>query len=195
MTALELKNALAKEHLLNLHRLAVITESSLFFNADVVSLTPSLFTQEFEIKTSVADLRREACMIEMAKEWIADVPLSNKRITSYSKLMKHRHYMALDNPKITVPNEYSFFVPEDLEEDARKAVQGTPYGVCLLHKSIVREGWYGMQTYLDPFHWAIKPRRLHTDKLSDANFRKIMRRVSVESYYLREKVINGSQHI
>lgn len=194
MTALELKNALAKQHLLELHRIAVITESAVYSNADLISVTQSLFTQEFEIKTSVADLRREAIAIQVAKDY-KEGRQPDLRITAnsfaFSKFSKHREYLCQDNPRTTLPNEFSFFVPEELETEAMLAVQGTPYGVCLLHKSMVKENhWSGIYRYIEPFHWSVKPKKLHTNKLTIPELQKIMRRVSIESYYLREKVIN-----
>ncbi len=204
MTALELKNELAKEFLLTRHHAAVFTESFMFFNADFVSITGSWYSSEFEIKISKSDLRKEAEMIKMAREWIDSSSLSGKKISSYNKLMKHRHYLALDNPKIVVPNEFSFYVPEELEEEAIKAVEGTPYGVMLTYKSVSNPYWDG-HIRKDRYYWAVKPQRLHKNKLNDADKVRVMRKVSTEAYYLREKLIiarnggsnesNGSQSL
>ncbi len=195
MTALEAKNLLAGEFLLQRHHIAVFTESFMFSNADLVSITGAWFSNEFEIKVDKYDLRKEAEMITMAKEWIKNEKPSGKRITSYDKLMKHRHYMALDNPRIVVPNEFSFFVPEELEDEAIKAVEGTPYGVMLVSKSVPNKWWPDNPPMHDRFHWSVKPQKLHREKVREADRVKVMRRISTEAYYLRERLINERKNV
>lgn len=195
MTALELKNLLAKEHLLNLHRIAFITESAIFHNADAISVTSSLYTHEYEIKLSVGDLRSEARAIRVAKQWVNGEELDKSiSINSFasSKLFKHRDYLAGDNPKVLIPNEFSFFVPPELEDEAKLAVQGTPYGVVLVSKELERQHFYGVHRYIHPFYVSVKPKKLHTNKLSQADLVRVVRRTSIEGYYLREKLINKS---
>jgi hypothetical protein len=97
----------------------------------------------------------------------------------------------MDNPKVLIPNEFSFFVPEELEGEARLAVQGTPYGVTLITKELEREHFYGVNRYLCPFYIAVKPQKLHKEKLSQKDLIRVMRRTSIEGYYLRDKLIES----
>ncbi len=183
----KMKTVLWNKLLFDWKRLSVMTE---YRNADVHSIKTSMFSEEFEIKVSRQDLLNEGKAIYAATHDWRDPGIKKY---SVSKRFQHESYLGtrkIDGYGLQKPNEYSFFVPEYLESLALDITASLPYGVLVFNKTINNPPGFIAKTRIDQFYWSKKPKKLHDNKIDTMEIKKLMRKISTESYFTREKLIN-----
>lgn len=152
LTANEIKEAFTRRAYFDGH--IVASEADRFLKPDLLTITRNLRTCEYEIKVSIADLRKELnyieAVIEDQKKYVIynslNVPLFNpdvepelnrtRKIKTYdNKYTKHRAYQfygfdQADGGRIKVPNRFYFLISRELYEREKERIDAIPfYGV------------------------------------------------------------------
>lgn len=152
MNAAEIKERFTRHALFDGYIIAL--ESSYAMKPDLLTISNNLRTCEYEIKISVADLRKELNYIEAVLEDQKNhvifndlnIPLFNpdatkelnrtrKLKTHDNKYRKHRAYQFYEfdkreNNGIPVPNRFYFLISKELYEKERERIDAIPfYGV------------------------------------------------------------------
>lgn len=146
--------------------------------SDVFWVNASMFTQEFEIKLTKADLMSELSIIKLLQEdWN---PKTIKGI-SWTKYLKHLKY--LDKKQHTgygksfIPNYFSYVIPQELVEIAKEYLKETPYGIISFRYKEWEHEW---KPRVDI--WSLesikKVSSIHRDKIGDKELCKIAHRLS-----------------
>lgn len=192
VTSSDIKHELIKYLCFEKRHLIACTESLNL--ADVLTLTSTRFLLEHEIKVSKSDLVGELKAIKVAQQdmskftlWPEEMQDLSRKVSD-SKLYKHRRYLGtyynrygLSQLKYYRPNRFLFVVPEPLGDVAAQGVAGTPYGVITVSGNQWRE--------IANFTTLVKARPLHTEKVEESNFLRMVRRVGVENITMREKLL------
>ncbi len=180
MTAKEAKIKLMYWYLRSGRFIATLTEMQLFsmFIADMVVVDEDFITMEVEIKTSLSDLWTE---LNCIKKWKKELELNYPT----AKFAKHNTYLDQilktegNTNRYFIPNKFYFAVAgEDLLKDARKELEGTPYGLVFLREAT--------GAVFDP-EVIIQGKRLHDNPLDKEFLRGILKRMSWENYNLRSR--------
>jgi hypothetical protein len=182
MTASEAKSKLMWYYLTSGRFISVVTEIKLFngYIADVLVLDKNFISTEVEIKTNLDDLWSE---LKCIQKWKGMLSLAYP----LAKSSKHRYYLERkfeDTNKFFIPNKFYFAVTENLLEDAKKEIAGTPYGLIYLREAPGAE--------LDPMV-IVSGKKLHDNPVDKDFLVGNLRRMSWENYYLREKVRTSAQ--
>lgn len=178
MTAGEAKNKLMWYYLTSGRFVSTVTEIKLFndYIADILVIDKNFISTEVEIKTNLNDLWSELKCIQKWKGLLKpDHPAK--------KGSKHHYYLEKnfeDTNKFYIPNKFYFAVTENLLEDAKREIEGTPYGLIYLPEAIGAE--------LDP-RVVIVGKRLHDNPVDKEFLAGNLRRMSWENYYLRKKSV------
>lgn len=149
-TANEIKDRFTRRAYFDGHIIA--SEADRFSKPDLLTITRNLRACEYEIKVSIADLRKELnyieAVIEDHKNHVIfnelNIPLfdpdatrelnRSRKIKTYdNKYRKHRAYLYYGFDKgstIAVPNRFYFLIPKDLYEKEKQRIDAIPnYGV------------------------------------------------------------------
>lgn len=136
-------------------KLGVTNKASSFY-ADVLAINPEKDVLEFEVKTSIADLKNEF----------------------RSKELKHTIYQRCSEfPKsqCLIPNKLYYVLPKDLIEQAAKILKDTPYGLAQVNHTDVKK-----RTPM--FTFVKRAKKLH-DKAPKDLIKVITKRMSSELIY------------
>jgi hypothetical protein len=177
MTASEAKRKIIFHYLTSGTSISAITEPALFngYRADVLVLDNNFISTEIEIKVNREDLWSELRCIQKWKS----ILLPSYPTTKGSKHSYYLNQQFLDTNKLRVPNKFYFAVTEDLLEDAKKEIQGTPYGLIYLREAVGAD--------LDPAV-VVSGKRLHDNPVDKEFLIHNLRRMSWENYNLMGKV-------
>lgn len=172
MTAKEAKIKLMRYYLTQGRFISALTEIQLFggYRADMLVLDKSFISTEIEIKVKLSDLWSE---LHCIRHWRGDLSKSFG-----AKRTKHDYYLNRnfeDTNKMFVPNKFYFAVTEDLLADAKKEIEGTPYGLILLREAI--------GAVFDP-QVEIIGKKLHGTPVDKEFLAGNLRRMSWENYNL-----------
>jgi len=181
MTSQEVKNRVLYNFLFEKGWAGGFTES--FWNSDVLGLTKQLFTVEAEVKVNKGDLQGE---IDIIRKTLA----GQKTSKSWSKTFKHQCFLgkrnlqnrvAMNLPVSQIPNQYYFAVTDELAQVALIGTVNTPYGVLLV----------------TPFNVSVikKAVLLHKNPLPTQDVLGLMRKVSIENYYVYEKLVKARREL
>lgn len=191
MTSKEIKAAMLGHMLYGLHHVAAITEyggKGVHGIADCFGINDNGFTSEFEVKCSRADLMGELNAIEyITKQEGTLIP--GERPKTYSKALKHKVYLkpnmiSMNWIRENAPNYFSFCIPEKLKEIALQKLEGTPYGLYIVH-------WH--ENGGNPWNEVIcvkKSKKMHINKACDEQKNAIMRKCCTEIHHLRIDAIS-----
>lgn len=196
MTSKEIKHKLLFDLLYRRGYHMAVTEKTMFYGiADVFAMSKAEYTHELEIKTSRQDLKSEIDAIELV--------LSGKKQEKHlAKFHKHLAYLKLDNrgskyslfdpeedtrpyilktfekpevEKSRIPNKFSFAVTPDLKEYAKKSIEGTPYGLFVIHAHSI--------------DLEVQAKHLHKEKISREEVMYLLRKVSIEIENVRGQLL------
>ena len=191
----DIKATMLTHALYRLHFAAAVTEyggSGVIGIADIFGLLASGFTHEFEVKVSKSDLAGELKAIEYWKKSDQlSINQTDHRYAPVSKGGKHHIYLRGDHQVYSSmprrPNKFSFVVPFDLQEYARKGIEGTPYGLfCIdIHEN-------GGHPYSD-VGCQKKAGYLHKEKSRDEVAANILRKACTEVEVLRGQLAAGKR--
>lgn len=177
MTAKEAKIKLIYYFLSSGRFISTITEPSLFngFRADILTLDKTFISTEIEIKVNIDDLWSELNCIQKWKGLLRhDYPTA--------KHSKHYYYLYqqfTDTNKQMIPNKFYFAVTEPLLEDAKKEIEGTPYGLIYLPEAIGAS--------LQP-KVIVSAKKLHNNPVDKEFLAANLRRISWENYNLLNNI-------
>lgn len=150
LTANDIKESFTRRAYFDGHIIA--SEADRFLKPDLLTITRNLRACEYEIKVSLADLRKELMYIEAVIEDqknhvifnSLNIPLFNpdatleldrsRKFKTYdNKYRKHRAYQFYgfeDTTGIRVPNRFYFLIPKELYEKEKERIDAIPfYGV------------------------------------------------------------------
>lgn len=166
---------------------------------DVFGVRRNGYGVEFEVKVSKADLCRELKMMT------CDQPMKYSK--DWSKWSKHAHYLkktvdqnkfteyqlfmnkTLGEPDYFIPNEFYFYVPDFLADFAVQATIHCPYGVIKCGK--VTTGHIGFDGKEHCYYWRYtvvkKAVKLHSNKVSDLEYRKLAHALTIRNRIFHEK--------
>lgn len=180
MTAKEAKIKLMWYYLSSGRFISTLTETKLFngYIADMLVLDVNFISTEIEIKVKLDDLWSELKAIQKWKKLLPlDYPIQ--------KCGKHNYYLEQkfnDCNKEFIPNKFYFAVAgEKLLKDAKKELEGTPYGLIYLPEAI--------GATFDP-QVIIIGKKLHNIPVDKDFLAGNLRRMSWENYNLMKK-LNG----
>lgn len=190
---------------------AVVTEG--LNNGDVVSITKSMFCLEFEIKVSRSDLKKELDCIEWVAREKAGEPINSEQMmllgkNARDKSHKHRQY---SDPKKwlekkrnpmnfgmweELPNYFYFVVTENLVDYCLERLEGnTSFGVltigCRNKRNPAYAHWHKECTdrCYDEIVCVKKPRRLHSEPVSNRVIISTLTRMSWENKSMLEELV------
>lgn len=183
MNSQDLKIATLNWLLFRRNFLGAFTES--YNQADVLGVTRSFYSHEFEVKISKEDLVKEL----KAVRFLIGADTNMRRARAANKLIKHKTYLetwkppSLDNPvpaivnPYFIPNYFSFVVPPAIVEFTQRSVEGTPYGVFYVDHEIC--------------YSVVTPQKIHGFKIKEDQLFPLLRKASTENLNLREALRNS----
>ncbi len=148
-TADQIKTSFSRRAYFDGHIIA--SEAERFLKPDLLTITRNLRACEYEIKVSIADLRKELNYIEAVIEDHKNHVIQNeanvslfdpdaerelnrtrKIRTSDNKYRKHRHYLykelyEIDNSGVAVPNRFYFLISKELYLKEKERIDAIPY--------------------------------------------------------------------
>lgn len=169
------KVAVLGDYLFNRGCFAGVTEGP--WNSDVWLITKNGYSIDVEIKVQRGDLLNELNTIARVlddKDYGTKLRQRHVKYEKHEAYLKNRHWdRSILNHR---PNSFYFAIPSELLDRRMEMLRGTPYGILLI-------------TPNDTIEVYKKAEKLHTNKTTDEEMIKLLRKACTESYYLRSKLL------